>query len=105
LRRQDALAALVFVGVIAWCASWFINRLGWAVVARLFWLVIVLPVVIAGLAAAGTRLGYSDGRPMRIIGLLLIGGATALALWLVLHLAGLTLSKTPLRAIAGHQSE
>ncbi len=99
MRRQDALAALLFVGVLGWCAWWFVNRLGWPVVARLLWLVIVLPVVIGGLAAAGKRLGYLEGRPMRIIGLLLIGGAAALALWLVLHLGGLMLSKTPLRAL------
>ena len=100
MRWQDSAAGLFFLALLGGCAIWFAGRIGWPAVSRLIWLVIVLPIGIAAMAATGRRLLRQEARQLRLPGLLLLGAAAALALWLLLHLGGLMLARTPLREIA-----
>ena len=99
MRWQDAAAGLFFLILLAGCAIWFADRIGWPAVSRLIWLVIALPIAIAAMAAAGHRLLRDDARQLRLAALILLAAAAALALWLLLHLGGLMLARTPLREL------
>ena len=101
VRWQDGLAGAFFLALLAGCASWFAGRIGWPAVWRLIWLVILLPIAIAGMAAAGRRLLGAEPRQPRLLAFILLPAAALLALWLVLHLAGLMIARTPLRDIGG----
>ena len=99
MRWQDGIAGAFFLILLGGCAVWFAGRIGWPAVWRLIWLVILLPIAVAAMAAAGQRLLAAKSRTSRLPGLILLAAAAALALWLVLHLAGLMLARTPLREI------
>ncbi len=99
MRWQDGLAGAFFLILLGGCAAWFAGRIGWPAVWRLIWLVILLPIAVAAMAAAGHRLLAGEPRQANFLGLILLAAAAALALWLVLHLAGLMLARTPLRDI------
>ena len=101
MRWQDGLAGAFFLIILGGCAAWFAGRIGWPAVWRLIGLVILLPIAIAAMAAAGHRLLAREPRQPRLPGILLLAAAAALALWLVLHLAGLMIARTPLRDIGG----
>jgi hypothetical protein len=101
VRWQDALAAAFFLALLGGCAIWFAGRIGWPAVWRLIWLVILLPIGIAAMAAAGRKMLSAEPRQSPLLAFVLLAAAAVLGLSLVLHLAGLMIARTPLREIGG----